>query len=199
MIRGGFISFAATLLALPIMAHAEQVSESSVRLTFDVEATIAPRCGFDSSAVSSQLSTFMAGAQGGDTRQLQFGLSCNTPFTIRVQSRNGGLEAALGDEEALAMMQGEGFATHVDYAISLDVPLTDLNGNNVIGTATCASATLLQTGSLACPMATSNGVAFSGTSDTTQAKLTVKLDQPTKTLIAGAYTDYLTIDVGFVL
>jgi hypothetical protein len=199
MKRGGFIILAAVLLALPMVAHAEQVSESSVRLNFDVEATIAPRCGFDSSAVSSQLSTFMAGAQAGETRQLQFNLSCNTPFTIRVQSRNGGLEAAYLDQDDLALAQGAGFATKLDYAVALDVPIVDLGGNAVVAQSVCASAVDMLVGSATCALAKSGGVTFSGTSDVAPAKLTVKLDRPNRTLIAGSLVDFISVDVGFAL
>ena len=186
-------------LAMPAAVHAQQISDAPVRLSFDVEATIAPRCGFDGAAVSSQLSTFMEGAQAGETRELQFNLSCNTPFTVRVQSRNGGLEAAVGDQEALAMMQGLGFATRMDYAVKLDVPIVDMAGNNVTEQSSCASAIDMKTGSPTCQMAKGDGVILKGTSDTAPAKLTVKLDASAQTLVAGAYSDYLTIDVGFVL
>lgn len=184
---------------LPARAHAEQVSESGVRLNFDVEATVAPRCGFDGAAVSSQLSTFMAGAQAGETRQLQFNLSCNTPFTVRVQSRNGGLAAAFLDDADLVMAQGAGFATKMDYSVALDVPIIDLGGNAIVTRTVCASAVDMLVGSATCQLATPAGVTFAGTSDVAPAKLTVKLDRAAPTLIAGAFVDYITIDVGFAL
>ena len=141
----------------------------------------------------------MEGAQAGETRELQFNLSCNTPFTVRVQSRNGGLAAEYLDQQDLIMAQGAGFATRIDYAVALDVPIIDMAGNAIVSQSVCASAIDMLVGNATCQMAKATGVTFAGTSDIAPAKLTVRLDRPTQTLIAGSFVDYITIDVGFAL
>lgn len=187
------------MLFAPTFVSAEQVSDSAVRLGFDVEAVIPARCGFDRADVTAQLSQLLANAQAGETRQAQFSLSCNTPFTVRVRSQNGGLVADLGDSEAVILAQGEGFSTYMNYGVSLAVPLVSLTGQRAVSEASCQSAQDMQSGSLSCPLAHGEGVAFMGTSDAAPATLTVKLDLPSGPLVAGTFSDYITIDVGFAL
>jgi hypothetical protein len=190
---------AAALLVVPTFASADQVNDSAVRLGFDVEAVVSGKCGFDRADVSSQLSALLTDAKAGETRQVRFSLSCNTPFTVRVQSRNGALVADLGDTDAVITAQGEGFSTEMNYGVSLDVPLVDMAGHRFVEQSTCQSATSMQIGSSTCALARGDGVTFMGTSDVAPATLTVKLDPPTGPLIAGVFSDYITIDVGFAL
>jgi hypothetical protein len=190
---------AAALLVAPTFASADQVSDNAVRLGFDVEAVVSGKCGFDRADVSSQLSALLTDAKAGETRQARFSLSCNTPFTVRIQSRNGALVADLGDMDAVITAQGEGFSTQMNYGVSLDVPLVDATGRRVIAQADCPSALQMQSGSSTCALAQGDGVKFMGTSDVAPATLTVKLDPPSGPLVAGEFSDYITIDVGFAL
>jgi hypothetical protein len=190
---------ATAMLVVPTFVSADQISDNAVRLGFDVEAVVSGKCGFDRSDVSSQLSALLTDAKAGETRYARFSLSCNTPFTVRVQSRNGALVADLGDTDAVRMAQGEGFSTQMNYGVSLDVPLVNMSGQRVVEQATCVSAAQMQSGSSTCALAQGDGVAFMGTSDAAPATLTVKLDPPAGPLVAGVFSDYIIIDVGFAL
>jgi hypothetical protein len=190
---------ATALLFVPTFVSAQQVSDSAVRLGFDVEAVVLAKCGFDRADVSAQLSQLLGQVKVGETRQAHFNIACNTPFTVRVQSRNGGLTAELGDMDAVIAAQGEGFATSLDYAVALDVPLIDMAGQRSVVSATCRSAQEMQAGAALCPLAQGDGVTFRGTSDAGPARLSVTLDRPNGPLVAGSFGDYITIDVGFAL
>jgi len=81
------------------------------KLTIDVRATIASRCGFAEAPRSPPHAFDLNAAQHVE---IPFTLDCNTPFTIGVKSDHGGLTSDRAPD-------GSGFAFSKPYQVALEV------------------------------------------------------------------------------
>lgn len=159
-------------LACAISASAFAASTVGIRL----DGEIAPRCGFTGGG--APLVTVDVGdiARSGHQDHL-FKLSCNAPFTYRIEARHGALTHDSASSGA------PGYTASVPYEIAMHIP-TD--GNAIDDRCPGAS---LRTGAVPCAFGDS-GTAIA---DDVEARLTVAWDAPAARLIGGGYADRLTL------
>lgn len=158
-------------------------------ITIDVNADIAPRCGF----IGASPLSATAPRDLEDAAQLRFRLKldCNTPFSFGVTAANG----ALLNQDALN--DGSGFAFAKTYYLSVGID-TD---RGVIASERCASSELIVGGT--CSFASTeagqglssrNGIAI-------DRDATLQVEWPdqrelTRRLAPGRYRDTLILVVG---
>jgi hypothetical protein len=151
----------------------------SDKVQIELRGHIVPRCDLTGAASALDLGVIAGtGAQG--QKQLQFEVSCNTPFTYQLSSGHG----AMRHENTAA--GAAGFATEFPYRAVLIIP-TD--GGSTLSL-DCPSS-LLGEPAGACADASGKDTAIAK-----DASLTVSwgpLDGP---LAAGQYTDDLQISIG---
>lgn len=112
-------------------------------------------------------------------------LNCNTRFKVNATSANGAIRTA--------KVAPTGFTNAIAYSLSLNVPLDQ--GGSV--SATCPAAQLIA-GQAGCALSPANATGLSsgaGTSLNKTAALTVAWTLPASQLIAGNYSDTITISV----
>lgn len=183
---------AATLL--PVVAHAQttayadgQGAPNQIVLQVQVQASVSGRCGFAASALPSGRFTQADFDVSGFTHDIPFALECTGPSRVAVVSRNGGLLAS-GSAAA-------GFTTRAPYDVALH-----LVGTSGTADASCAAATLVPEGSCAFrgPASASQGLRLAAAA-TGQPGAFLRVSAPaytaTPTLVAGRYSDTLTITV----
>jgi hypothetical protein len=158
--------------ALPTVALADDLSITA-------QGTIGQSCSI--AAVSS----FPAPALGtAGSVSATATVDCNTGFAIHATSARGTIRT---DRVPTA-----GFANSVPYSLTLSIPLD--SGTTISGT--CGSASLVA-GQSACALSpagsglSSNGVSAIGRT----AQLQVAWPAPTQSLVAGAYSDTITLSI----
>jgi len=145
--------------------------------------TIQPRCG-----VSVQQAFSSADFSTSGSSVAQALVDCNTGFRINITSANG---AAKTTNQA-----SSGFTNSLPYSLKLSVPLD--SGSPV--EATCTSGTLMS-GQASCALSPNNasGLSSGGKSAINQiATLTASWAPPFQKLVAGSYSDTLTVSIASV-
>jgi hypothetical protein len=190
------------LLALAVIsviasqqAHAQvtayavgQGAVNSVEVGVEVRASVLGRCGFATGGAPSGTIDQAGFDQSGFIKDFAIILNCTGASRIAVSSANGGM--------ATSEAGGAGYQTKAPYNVALYVAAD--NGTNA--TATCAAAALAAGGS--CSFAgTANaatGLRLAGASTKANGSY-LRVSAPaytgTDTLVAGRYSDTLTITV----
>ena len=171
-----------TLSASPAFGQADAI-------IIDVNADIAPRCGFIGTSPLS--ATAPRDLENAAQLRFRLKLDCNTPFSLGVTAANG----ALLNQDALN--DGSGFAFAKTYYLSVGID-TD---RGVIASERCASSELVTAGT--CSFAST--VAGEGLSSRNGIAIdrdaTLQVEWPdqrelTRRLAPGRYRDTLTLVVG---
>ncbi|WP_299329603.1 hypothetical protein [Parasphingopyxis sp.] len=147
----------------------------SVELT--VRGIIPPSCEILSNVSGLDLGNISRA--GRETADVSF--SCNTPFVVNLSSENGRLERT-------AQRTAGNFQNALDYQASLRVPL---DNGRVLRIRECDSEELLNGGACA------NASSESQTAINKTASLAVKWSDSIEPLLAGDYSDVITIRVEF--
>lgn len=190
------------LLALAVIsaiasqhAHAQvtayavgQGAVNSVEVGIEVRASVLGRCGFATGGVPSGTIDQENFDQSGFTKDFTIQLNCTGASRIAVSSANGGM--------ATSEAGGTGYQTKAPYNVALYMAAD--NGTNAA--ATCAAATLAAGGG--CSFAGTAGSATGlrlGAASTKANGSYLRVSAPayagTDTLVAGRYSDTLTITV----
>jgi spore coat protein U-like protein len=152
-------------------------------VTVDVVGTVPGHCGFTTTPSGQTIPGDLS--QGGSLT-IDFGVNCNAPFLVRASSKNG---AFLTDQPAV----GDGLANQLDYSLHLTLA-TDLGALD----ATC-NADALTAGAGGCAFygtATGQGLSSGdGVAINQSGSLQFGWTQSAKQLVAGSYSDTLTIVV----
>jgi spore coat protein U-like protein len=151
-------------------------------LTIDVTGQVAGRCGFSAPPVDQ---AHLGNLETPGSMTVDFTVNCNTPFRVRAVSANGGLKTS--------SVTGDGFTNLLDYSLRLQLA-TDTGALD----ATCnADALVSAAGGCAYYGATAGEGLSSGTgvSLNTAGALQFGWTTAPQRLVAGAYSDTLTIVV----
>jgi len=152
-------------------------------VTVDVIGTVPGHCGFTTAPPSQTIPGDLS--QAGSLT-VAFGVNCNAPFRVRAASKNGGF---LTDQAAV----GDTIADQLDYSLHLTLP-TSLGALD----ATC-NADALKAGAGGCAFyGTAAGQGLSsgdGVAINQSGSLQFGWTQSAKHLVAGSYSDTLTIVV----
>ena len=177
----------ATIVALaiaPLCAASPAMAGDTVKLTVQGEITA-------SCALSGGSSMQLGDVTGAGSKSLTLNVACNAPFAYALISSNGGLKS-----DGATQVVGGVFQTLQPYTVTTSFQ-TD---QGAFGDTALPSATLTQqnadpcvaaTFSATCPFANSGaGVALNQ-----NATVTVGWSAPAAPLVAGGYSDTLTIVV----
>ena len=151
-------------------------------VTIDVTGTVAERCGFSTPPTSQAA---LGDLTSPGTLSLPFTVDCNTPFRIRAMSSNGGLKTHSPG--------AAGFTNTLDYNLQLQLS-TDAGALS----ATCDAGALAGGGGDCAYYGNCAGQGLSsGEGVALKAPAALKFDwtPPPKRLVAGTYTDTVTIVV----
>lgn len=190
------------LLALAVIsviasqhAHAQvtayaagQGAVNSIEVGVEVRASVLGRCGFATGGAPSGTIDQAGFDQSGFTRDFAILLNCTGASRIAVSSANGGM--------ATSEAGGTGYQTKAPYNVALYMAAD--NGTNAA--ATCAAATLAAGGScsFAGTASAATGLRLAGASTKANGSY-LRVSAPayagTDTLVAGRYSDTLTITV----
>lgn len=190
------------LLALAVIsvlasqhAHAQvtayavgQGAVNSIEVGVEVRASVLGRCGFATGGAPSGTIDQAGFDQSGFTRDFAIQLNCTGASRIAVSSANGGM--------ATSEAGGAGYQTKAPYNVALYVAAD--NGTNAA--ATCTAATLAAGGScsFAGTASAATGLRLAGASTKANGSY-LRVSAPayagTDTLVAGRYSDTLTITV----
>jgi len=169
--------------ALSICAlGAPEVGQADV-LTITAKGTIASSC-----SVGVQQAFGVANFNAAGSAGAQALVNCNTGFRINVTSANGAAKTA--------NVTSNGFTNSLPYSVKLDLPLDD----NSTVSATCASSALVS-GQSSCALSPANGTGLSSGGKTAINKiaaLTATWTLPAQPLVAGSYSDTLTVSIASV-
>ena len=166
--------------ALAFSASAPAKADS---LTITATGTIVGGCGI---TVASNFGPATLSAGGNVTGTAT--VNCNAGFKINATSANGAIKTST--------VAPANFTNTVPYSLAMAVPLDD--GGNV--SATCSSAQLVagQSGCALSP-ANSSGLSSGGkTANNKTATLTATWSLPAQRLIAGSYSDTITVSIASV-
>lgn len=190
------------LLALAVIsviasqqAHAQvtayaagQGAVNSIEVGVEVRASVLGRCGFATGGAPSGTIDQAGFDQSGFTKDFAIILNCTGASRVAVSSANGGM--------ATSEAGGTGYQTKAPYNVALYVAAD--NGTNAA--ATCAAATLAAGGScsFAGTASAATGLRLAGASTKANGSY-LRVSAPayagTDTLVAGRYSDTLTITV----
>jgi len=165
-----------------------QGAVNSVEVGVEVRASVLGRCGFATGGAPAGTVDQANFDQSGFTRDFAIQLNCTGASRIAVSSANGGM--------ATGEAGGTGYQTKAPYNVALYVAAD--NGTNA--TATCAAATLAAGGScsFAGTASTVTGLRLAGASTKANGSY-LRVSAPayagTDTLVAGRYSDTLTVTV----
>jgi hypothetical protein len=175
----GCIGMLALLLASSTTGNAAaEIVGASDSFRVSVHGVVSPRCGVTQSVRSGTFANPVSpnNTAREDHLSLPFSVDCNGAFSISLASRSGGLKSAQTTSDT-------DFARTLPYAASV----TLLSGQR---TDSCASTTMGEDGA-GCvshfPM-TDGGASGEG-------RIDVTLSAGNQPLLAGRYTDFLTITV----
>lgn len=190
------------LLALAVIsviasqhAHAQvtayavgQGAVNSVEVGVEVRASVLGRCGFATGGAPTGSIDQANFDQSGFTKDFAIILNCTGASRVAVSSANGGM--------ATSEAGGSGYQTKAPYNVALFMAAD--NGTNAA--ATCAAATLAAGGScsFAGTAGTATGLRLAGASTKANGSY-LRVSAPayagTDTLVAGRYSDTLTVTV----
>lgn len=178
-------------------AHA-QLANQPQSLDFEVTGLVPPACSVTTGDIGEQITRALVGAQPGERRQLNFGLDCNKPFRVRVQSANGGLMVAGMSQADKAAALRDGLQPILDYAVGLDLPYRSLQGSDERLTTVCATSILLQADAPmdpSCALGGQGGVLVPGLSVNRPGVFMIDLATPERPLVAGRLSDTIVITI----
>jgi len=168
------------LLGLAVVAvwsgsTALAVAPNSVEITY--RGSISPKC----SVIEGPSELSFGKIEAGKVVSLAFGIDCNEPYKVTIESRNGGLMApASGDLN--------GFTNLVPYEVRLVVAADD----GEVQSGWCGSAVLKSGGPGTCrEISSRNKISVKSV-----ASADWRLAPGAQPLIAGRYSDAITITVG---
>jgi hypothetical protein len=175
------------------------VPGSSTELEFQVQTTIAPRCGWSASGAPAA-TVDLGSLEVSGSLDVPFEIDCNTPFTFSTVSQKG----HLSQDQLIQDLPGT-FTQQVDYRIALRLGVREADGSATTLTATCRSENLRIEGP--CPFAqgsvlqssfTGDAIAPSADTSLPRSRLRVMWSAPEPggpTRVAGNYSDVLTVSV----
>ena len=152
-------------------------------LTITATGTIVGGCGIALASDFGPANLSAGGSVNGTAT-----VNCNAGFKINATSANGAIKTS-----AVAPAN---FTNAVPYSLAVTVPLD--TGNSV--SATCTSAQLVA-GQSACALSPANSTGLSSggkTANNKVATLTASWSLPTQRLIAGSYSDTITVSIASV-
>jgi hypothetical protein len=162
------------ILLLPFSAAAPAADSVAVRL----EGYIPPFCQIAWQVTPIALETDEL--ESGGSRQIDFLLTCNTPFSYRLEAQHG----ALINAEATAVSGG--FSAAVPYEVVMHIPTDGSAIDDVCpGDSLRASAPT-------CSFTNAGGAIATNA----EGKVTVTWTPPSMPLLAGEYYDRLTLTFG---
>jgi len=165
-----------------------QGAVNSIEVGVEVRASVLGRCGFATGGAPSGTIDQAGFDQSGFTKDFAIVLNCTGASRVAVSSANGGM--------ATSEAGGTGYQTKAPYNVALYVAAD--NGTNA--SATCMAATLAAGGScsFAGTAGTATGLRLAGASTKANGSY-LRVSAPayagTDTLVAGRYTDTLTVTV----
>jgi spore coat protein U-like protein len=168
-------------------------ANAAVSVTITPQGTIIGSCSLSGFAapiladgVGNDIDIGTIGASKPADVTKTFGVTCNAPFTMSMQSASGGLVRTGSGVPVI----GGGFADRLGYSVTASIPTDD--AGVTISKACAASGST--TGS---PCTASSGTSTALTTGPGSARLTFAFDTPASgsPFLAGAYRDTLTISV----
>lgn len=164
------------------------VAGGAATVGVQVRASVGGHCGFTDTQAPGGSFTQNNFDVTGFSRDFAFQLDCTGPSRVAVVSQNGGLLTG-GTAPA-------GYAALAPYTVSLN-----LVGNSAVATGSCAVATLTTAAATPCafrgPASTAAGLQLTSNS-VSQTGTYLRVSAPAYTagtLIAGSYSDTLTVTV----
>lgn len=162
---------------------------SPVVLTIPVTASVGGRCGFANGALPAGSFNKDNFDETGFSAQFDFALDCTGPSRVAVSSSNGGMQTAAAVTD--------GYRNKADYQVGLLL----LANNGSKAEASCPASTLASGGScsFAGRASTTQGLQLASAA-VNQAGSYLRISAPvqgtgTAVLVAGSYSDVLTITV----
>jgi hypothetical protein len=170
--------------ALTVCSALSMTAFAAGKVTVRLEGDIAPECAIAGGASVGGVATVGVPLDVGDVsrpgrREYAFALSCNAPFTYRLEAEYGALTNTGGGSAQ------SGSIAAVPYDVSVHIP-TD--GSSIDDRCTGES---IRAGQVTCPFSTSgDSIALAS-----QAQLTITWRPPGEMPLAGAYVERLTVRV----
>lgn len=166
-------------LALLWACTAPSLVFAADRISLRLEGDILPECTVGS-ASSQAFALDVGEIAGSGARDYVFGLSCNAPFSYRLEARYGALT------NSAASAAPRGFAATIPYEVRMRIPTDGAPIED-----SCPGESL-QAGRVRCAFSNSgNAIAIDA-----QGRLTLAWQAGSARLVAGNYTDHLTVTVG---
>jgi hypothetical protein len=159
------VSFAAGFLCVASNGAAQGV-------TIELEGEVPVSCRIEAGSAEIHLGAL---ERTGET-SFPFRLRCNTPFIVRLGSRNGAF--AVQD----SAVPPAGFTTRIAYHATVNITTSS---GPVVGN--CTSASL---GESSCAISSRDGIALIG-----ESALILRWDAAGREPVAGVYTDVLTMTI----
>jgi hypothetical protein len=155
-------------------------SFATTKVAVKLQGEITPECGLTSGAGSAvRLAVNVPDIAKPGRRDFGFTVNCNAPFDYRLEAKYGALTHEDGARTS------EGFANSVPYDVAIYIPTQGATINDR------CSGESIRAGQVHCPFSNSgNGIALAS-----KGRLTLAW-APDRALLAGQYTDRLTITVG---
>jgi hypothetical protein len=176
----GRLALAATLCASIVpSAGSFATTKVAVKLQGDIvpKCSIGDRMGYGAESAVTVAMELPDITKPG-RKDYEFRIDCNAPFAYRLEAKYGALTRA---DDAAA----DGFSRSVPYDVAMYIPTDGGTINDR------CSGESIRTGQVHCPFSNSgNGIALAGAGNLTLAWATEGM------LLAGKYTDRLTIIVG---
>lgn len=161
---------AATASAMP------EISRSDDSLSISIQGEIVRECSIGDLASSIDFGDIRAAGQ----KAINFTVRCNTPFSYRATSENGGLQHSSGPSAP------KGFLAVVPYRVAIYIPTDGTTINDA------CDSTAIKVGSVTCAFTDSGRGASLNYDGLSNLTLTWS---PAATPLAGRYSDSLTLTV----
>ena len=183
-VRARLLLHCATVLgAIALLAALSAPASAANRVSIKLNGEIAPECFLDGGAGNT--SALVMPISAGDLtkagrRDLRFSVTCNSPFTYRMEAQHGALTLAGAGAPVT------GFAAKVPYEVAVHIPTDAAPIDD-----RCPGEALRE-GQVRCRFSDSgNGIALG-----VEGRLTLAWTPGPAPPLAGAYADRLTVTIG---
>lgn len=177
-LRGGAYALVLLLASGAAGAAAAETVGANDSFRVSVHGVVIPRCGVTQTVRAGAFANPVSpnNTAREDHLRLPFSVDCNGAFSVTLASRSGGLQPTQSTSDT-------DFARNLPYAATVTLP----SGQR---TDTCVSTTMGQDGAGCVSRFAMTGGGASG-----EGRIDVTLAAGDKPLLAGRYTDFLTITV----